>query len=182
MKGYARRRTGATRTHAGPSKIRGSTFGNHVRIFQENLNIFKQWRNTDFSPDNQPPDAVQAQLQQNEKTDCQRSLVFRDIDARLHNISPVLPGTCEWVFELPLFQKWYDHTERDNGLLWIKGNPGTGNSTLMKHIFQHLQSQETYVIAAYCFNARGAELEKTPLGMLRSLLFQVIINEPCLYD
>ncbi|OPB44877.1 hypothetical protein A0O28_0090150 [Trichoderma guizhouense] len=114
--------------------------------------------------------------------DCRHSLSFCDIDARLHNISPVQPGTCEWVFEMPLFRGWYDRIEHDNGLLWVKGNPGTGKSTLMKHILEHCQTKEDYVIAAYFFNARGTELEQTPLGMLRSLLFQLLEHEPSYYD
>ncbi|KAL6788666.1 ankyrin repeat-containing domain protein [Trichoderma sp. SZMC 28012] len=114
--------------------------------------------------------------------DCRRSLSFCDIDARLHNILPVEPGTCEWIFEIPLFRRWYDRIEHDNGLLWVKGNPGTGKSTLMKHILQGCQTKEDYVIAAYFFNARGAKLEQTPLGMLRSLLFQLLEHEPLYYD
>ncbi|KAL5089253.1 hypothetical protein Trisim1_005816 [Trichoderma cf. simile WF8] len=182
MKDYRRRRTGVTRTQAGTATINGSTFGNHIRIIQGNLNIFRSGKNTGFSSDNESSETVQAQLEEKEKTDCLRSLVFRDIDARLHDISPVQPGTCEWIFEMLLFQKWYDHSEPDNGLLWIKGNPGTGKSTLTKHIFQYCQAKEEYVIAAYFFNARGTKLEQTPLGMLRSLLFQLLKNMPCLYD
>ncbi|KAM0512676.1 hypothetical protein ACHAPE_008701, partial [Trichoderma viride] len=102
------------------------------------------------------------------------------MDARLQNISLVQPGTCEWFFESSLFQKWYDRSEHDNGFLWIKGNPGTGKSTLVKRIFEYCQSKEDYIIAAFFFNARGAELEKTPLGMLRSLLFQLFEHESSL--
>lgn len=46
----------------------------------------------------------------------------------------------------------------------------------MKYIFK--QSKETlfknHVIAAYFFNARGTDLEKTPIGMLRSLVYQLV--------
>ncbi|KAL6799444.1 ankyrin repeat-containing domain protein [Trichoderma sp. SZMC 28013] len=83
---------------------------------------------------------------------------------------------------MPLFRRWYDRIEHDNGLLWIKGNPGTGKSTLMKHILEHCQTKEDYVVASYFFNARGDELEQTPLGMLRSLLFQLLDHEPLYYD
>ncbi|KAL6799445.1 hypothetical protein GGI42DRAFT_327614 [Trichoderma sp. SZMC 28013] len=41
MKGYPRRRTGATRIRARSANINGSTFGNHVRILQGDLNIFR---------------------------------------------------------------------------------------------------------------------------------------------
>ncbi|KAL6814495.1 ankyrin repeat-containing domain protein [Trichoderma sp. SZMC 28015] len=182
MKIHARRRTGATRVRTRSANISGSSFGHHVRILQGNLNIFKDWGNRAFSPSDKPSAAVQAQLEEKEKMDCRHSLSFCDIDARLHNILPVQPGTCEWIFEMPLFRRWYDPSEHDNGLLWVKGNPGTGKSTLMKHILEHCQTKEDYVIAAYFFNARGAELEQTPLGMLRSLLFQLLEQEPLYYD
>ncbi|KAL7907746.1 ankyrin repeat-containing domain protein [Trichoderma velutinum] len=129
-----------------------------------------------------PSGSVQVQLEEKEKIECRRSLSFREIDTRLQNVSPVQPGTCEWVFEMSLFREWYNRIENNNGLLWIKGNPGTGKSTLMKHIFEYCQTKKDYAIAAYFFNARGAELEQTPLGMLRSLLFQMLKHEPCLYD
>ncbi|KAL9489362.1 hypothetical protein ACSS6W_001639 [Trichoderma asperelloides] len=107
---------------------------------------------------------------------------YIDIDARVQNISPPQPGTCEWFFKTTQFQQWYSHSEHNNTLLWIKGNPGTGKSTLTKRILEYCQDKENYIIAAYFFNARGAELEKTPLGMLRSLLYQLLEHEPSLYN
>jgi hypothetical protein len=77
-----------------------------------------------------------------------------------------------------VFQHWRNRhdLQNNNGLLWIKGKPGAGKSTLMKYILK--QSKETFfkdqVIAAYFFNARGTDLEKTPIGMLRSLVYQLI--------
>ncbi|KAL6693803.1 ankyrin repeat-containing domain protein [Trichoderma pleuroticola] len=182
MKRYARRRTGTTRIRARSTNINSSTFRHHIRILQGNINIFRDWGNRAFSPSDKPSAAVQAQLEEKEKTDCRQSLSFRDLDARLQNISPVQPGTCEWFFETSQFLDWYDGTKHGHEFLWIKGNPGTGKSTLVKRIFEYCQTKQDYVIAAYFFNARGAELEKTPLGMLRSLLFHLLQHEPSLYD
>jgi ankyrin repeat protein len=53
----------------------------------------------------------------------------------------------------------------------------------MKHTL--LYCQETlrdHVIAAYFFNARGSMLEKTLLGMLRSLLYQLLKHYPLLFE
>ena len=53
----------------------------------------------------------------------------------------------------------------------------------MKHAL--LYCQETFkdhLIAAYFFNARGNILEKTPLGMLRSLLYQLLDQDPLLCE
>jgi ankyrin repeat protein len=52
----------------------------------------------------------------------------------------------------------------------------------MKHTLAHCQDVfNDHIIAAHFFNARGDSLEKTPLGMLRSLLFQLVEKEPAIY-
>jgi NACHT domain/Ankyrin repeats (3 copies) len=72
-----------------------------------------------------------------------------------------------------------DDLESYNGVLWIKGKPGAGKSTLMKHALLHYQeSFPNHAIAAYFFNARGDALEKSPLGMFRSLLYQLLEENP----
>ncbi|KAF3313963.1 hypothetical protein TWF173_005555 [Orbilia oligospora] len=88
-------------------------------------------------------------------------------------------NTCNWLFKTPQFRRWEDRTniETFNGVLWIKGKPGTGKSTLMKHALEHCRTASKfkgYSIVAYFFNARGTNLEKTCLGMLRSLVCQLI--------
>lgn len=113
-----------------------------------------------------------------EKEECGRSLSFRNIDARYQDISIAHRHTCSWFLETKAFQQWRDGHDllNNNGILWIKGKPGAGKSTLMKYTLK--QSRETYfkdhIIAAYFFNARGTDLEKTPIGMLRSLVYQLI--------
>jgi hypothetical protein len=67
-------------------------------------------------------------------------------------------------------------------VLWIKGKPGAGKSTLMKYALR--KSRELFkdhVIASYFFNARGTDLEKTPLGMFRSIVYQLIEKDSSAY-
>jgi hypothetical protein len=53
----------------------------------------------------------------------------------------------------------------------------------MKHTLYHCRSMRpSHIIAAYFFNARGDPLEKTPLGMLRSLVLQLLGKEPSIYE
>src|SRR5271155_4343944 len=53
----------------------------------------------------------------------------------------------------------------------------------MKHALQHCRKRyENYSIAAFFFNARGDLLEKTPLGMLRSILHQLLDIIPQLFS
>lgn len=118
--------------------------------------------------------------------DCLRSLSFEYMDERKEDISLAHPETCDWFFKTSQFQQWYrrDNLENHNAVLWIKGHPGTGKSTLMKHTLGHLEKQlsETHVIAAHFFNARGDDSEQTPLSMLRSLLYQLLEKEPSIYE
>ena len=53
----------------------------------------------------------------------------------------------------------------------------------MKHTLDHCREIfKDHIIAAYFFNARGSTLEKTPLGMLRSLLYQLLEQDSVLYE
>jgi hypothetical protein len=68
-------------------------------------------------------------------------------------------------------------------VLCIKGKPGAGKSTLMKHTLAHCKEIfPDHLIAAYFFNARGGPLEKTPLGMLRSIVYQFIKQDDALLE
>ena len=61
----------------------------------------------------------------------------------------------------------------------FKGKPGLGKSTLMKQAVQRTKNSlpcSCTLILYYYFNARGSELEKTLLGLFRSLLHQLVWN------
>ena len=124
---------------------------------------------------------VQVTYPENTKTTCLQSLSFPNIDSRRHNITSAHQNTCDWLFATAQFQQWQnrDDLESYNGVLWIKGKPGAGKSTLVKHALLHYQeSFPGHAIAAYFFNARGDALEKSPLGMFRSLLYQLLEDNP----
>lgn len=82
-------------------------------------------------------------------------------------------------------QRWQGRRDLSthNEVLWIKGKPGAGMSTLMKHSLEYFQNAfQNHVIAACFFNARGDRLEKSSLGMLRSLSYQLVDQNPLLYE
>ncbi|KID95803.1 Ankyrin repeat-containing domain protein, partial [Metarhizium majus ARSEF 297] len=68
-------------------------------------------------------------------------------------------------------------------LIVLSGNEGarepTGRAWRRRHAVQQVQSREktAATIAAFYFNARGAPLERTPLGFSRSLLHQIISQD-----
>ncbi|CAG8905492.1 unnamed protein product [Penicillium egyptiacum] len=104
-----------------------------------------------------------------------RSLAFPQMLDRRDNIEPCHTNTCKWILELEKYQSWRN---KSRGLLWIKGKPGAGKSTLM--VFLHdrlkiLQDDSQGIRLDFFFTARGTEMQRTPLGMLRSLLNQLLI-------
>ncbi|KAI1620006.1 hypothetical protein EDD37DRAFT_569847, partial [Exophiala viscosa] len=114
-------------------------------------------------------------------TDCLKSLSFAEIGARKANIDEPSPQTCEWLFHDRRYQRWNSIDGRgefkDDNFLWIKGKPGSGKSTLLKRIAQeHEQNAHTNgtLCLSFFFNARGALLEKSTLGLYRTLLFQLL--------
>ncbi|CAG8215959.1 unnamed protein product [Penicillium olsonii] len=92
---------------------------------------------------------------------------------RRENVEPHHANTCQWILDLEKYQYW---SSESRGLLWIKGKPGAGKSTLM--VFLHgklksLQNGNHGIHLDFFFTARGTEMQRTPLGMLRSLLNQI---------
>ena len=63
------------------------------------------------------------------------------------------------------------------GFLWIKGNPGTGKSTLMKLLFEdfklNAKGDPSQITLSFFFLARGTVEEKSTTGLYRSLLHQL---------
>ena len=112
--------------------------------------------------------------------DCLESLAFEELESREINIENASESTCSWVLHHQCFQRW---REQHRSLLWIKGKPGSGKSTLIKHISQNINVENTKNPAAaftlsFFFHARGSDLQKTRLGLFRSLLYQTLDNFP----
>ncbi|CAG8074305.1 unnamed protein product [Penicillium salamii] len=97
---------------------------------------------------------------------------------RRDNIELCHTNTCKWILELEEYQSW---KSQSHGLLWIKGKPGSGKSTLMVFLHDKLQRSQDdspSIRLDFFFTARGTEMQRTPLGMLRSLLNQIFERDP----
>ncbi|PLN78250.1 ankyrin repeat-containing domain protein [Aspergillus taichungensis] len=106
------------------------------------------------------------------------STAFPTMHQRRDNVSKPHTDTCKWIVELEEYQHW---VKASRGLLWIKGKPGAGKSTLMAFLYQQIIETGTVkqgIALEFFFNARGDELQHTPLGMLRSLLNQLYRQDP----
>jgi len=104
------------------------------------------------------------------------SLRFGQLDARQRSIRTAHTETCRWVLQVQEYLDWlrWSKVGQHHGLLWIKGNPGTGKSTLMKFaLAEARRSMKETAIISFFFHARGASLEKSTVGMYRSLLVQL---------
>ncbi|KAI8630554.1 ankyrin repeat-containing domain protein [Xylariaceae sp. FL1651] len=111
--------------------------------------------------------------------DCLKSLAFFGMDSRSKNIDSAAQGTCEWLLRHEIYRSW---VAGDRGLLWIKGKPGSGKSTLLRYILDNVavasNMGDNALVLPFFFHGRGAELQKTPLGLFRSLLHQLLSWAP----
>lgn len=111
-----------------------------------------------------------------------KCLQFERMSSRHSNIKPAHLKTCEWLLQHHDYLAWKDPEEFSNhrGFLWINGKPGAGKSTLMKFIYTRVEveASSNAAIVSFFFNARGDSLEKSTMGMYRSLLFQILAKLP----
>ena len=104
---------------------------------------------------------------------CLQSLAFPEITYRRQEADRAYSHTCEWVLRHESYTAWIG---KERELLWIKGKPGAGKSTLMAFIYRALQ-ENTFskqgLSLDFFFHGRGTALQKTPIGMFRSLIHQL---------
>ena len=111
--------------------------------------------------------------------DCLKSLAFPEMNHRFNDIESAARGTCEWLLRHEKYNSW---AARDQGLFWIKGKPGSGKSTLLRHALDNVQKSSGFgekdLVLSFFFHGRGNELQKSPLGLFRSLLHQILSRVP----
>lgn len=103
---------------------------------------------------------------------------------RDNDIEHAVQGTCEWLLKHGTYINW---ATSNRSLLWIKGKPGAGKSTLLKYALGKqrdiLSAGGNDLVMSFFFHARGDDLQKTPLGFLRSILHQILKQTPeALFD
>ncbi|EUC47766.1 hypothetical protein COCMIDRAFT_58713, partial [Bipolaris oryzae ATCC 44560] len=123
------------------------------------------------------------------------SLYFKSMKTRHSNVASAHAQTFDWVFRPPSqksrhsrppvhFLDWLTHK---NGIFWVSGKPGSGKSTLMKHICGHRRTRQTLklwakgercITAKYFFWSAGSTMQKSLKGLLQSLLFDIFKQCP----
>jgi hypothetical protein len=114
------------------------------------------------------------------------ALYFPALSDRHDDIDAAFNNTFGWVFarESGLSQ-WL--SGRNDHFYWVNGKPGSGKSTLMKHLCHNQYTQKCLedwaqgtqlIVTRFFFNDRGASMQKSLFGLLRTLLHQIISAFP----
>ncbi|CAG8269634.1 unnamed protein product [Penicillium nalgiovense] len=85
-----------------------------------------------------------------------------------------LAGTGKWLTSTTTYQQW--HKGDENGLLWVKGIPGSGKSVLAASIISRLQEGDVPVI--FFFFRQIIDANHQPASALRDWLCQLLDYSP----
>ena len=136
--------------------------------------------------------AAEEKLAKQAQTQIRRILWFRRLEERKSDIKSACPTTFDWAFESWQNFKWGNlaHWLADGtGIYLLHGKPGSGKSTLMKHIYTHEKmplllerwaGHLRCVTADFFFYAMGTDEQKSMDGLRRSLLYQILEAIPSL--
>jgi hypothetical protein len=118
------------------------------------------------------------------------------MDERYQTVEEAADVTFQWLYEESSDQTSSKQTPyypfrgwlaSGNGIFHISGKPGSGKSTLMKFICNHPQTkrelrkwsgEKTLVFASFFFWKPGTSMQKSLLGLVRSLLYRVLCQCP----
>ena len=110
-------------------------------------------------------------------------LAFAEISDRRQKIKKAHQDTFEWIFEPGNTTGFAEWLQTGDGIFWISGKPASGKSTLMKFVtdeerLQILLKKWTgnfpLVVASFWFWAGGTPLQKSLVGLYRTLLLQML--------
>ncbi|EXJ58764.1 hypothetical protein A1O7_06194 [Cladophialophora yegresii CBS 114405] len=126
------------------------------------------------------------------------SLSFCDMVSRQGRIREAHEGTYGWILApcdttdngLSDFHSWLAAPAPDHGLFWISGKPGSGKSTLMRYLDDHLKpasctnwlSGYGLFICRYFLWNPGRGLQRSFQGLLQALLHQLLWNHQWLIE
>jgi hypothetical protein len=149
--------------------------------------------------------AIEMQLRHEVTKDLLNMLAFESIGDRLEGIDEAHENTFGWIFQpLPRnptveeteSQPWANFTKwlaEQSGLYWINGKAASGKSTLMKYILAHPDTSRhlnrwaastdpagapRLRFASFFFWASGTREQRSQSGLLRSILYELLIQEP----
>lgn len=124
---------------------------------------------------------------QDVETSILETLRFSTMTDRLEEVSEAHQSTFKWIFEPPEdMQSWSCFTswlKTGAGIYWINGKAGSGKSTLMRYIYDHPITRRDLAewaaptplsMAGFFFWNSGTKDQRSQLGLLRALLYEVL--------
>lgn len=87
-----------------------------------------------------------------------------------------LPGTGSWLTSSETYKEWL-HGENE-GILWIKGIPGSGKSVIAAHLVDSLTRLHPGRPVLYFFFRQIIDANHEPAALLRDWLDQILIFSP----
>jgi hypothetical protein len=87
-------------------------------------------------------------------------------------------GTCQWLFEVPVFITWSDAPE--NNVVWYNGEPGVGKSILCAALLAHLTELgcscgQDFKTVCFFFTYNDPH-QREPITAIRSLSLQLLTH------
>ncbi|KAK5128754.1 hypothetical protein LTR85_000087 [Meristemomyces frigidus] len=125
------------------------------------------------------------------------SLAFPEMYQRRDSIREAQLGTLDWVYDMmpddgkPRWANFGTWLRKDTSVYWICGRAASGKSTLMAHIVHDHRTTEALQVwsqghqlcmPSVYFWRPGSELQKSNIGLLRSLLYQMCAALPATID
>ncbi|KAF9697426.1 hypothetical protein EKO04_004561 [Ascochyta lentis] len=117
-------------------------------------------------------------------------LFFTRKDDRFEDIAVAHQQTFQWALEDTTPADWPSLVEwlrESSSVYWIAGKAGSGKSILMKYLYQDSRMSEALknwagekrlIILDFYFWNSGAGIQKSQEGLFRSLLWQVLDQDP----
>ena len=116
------------------------------------------------------------------------SLYFPEMNSRQEEIKEAHKRTFNWLFdesgeELGPWSNYTEWLRTGQGTYWISGKAGSGKSTLMNMLYHDERTMDylkawteprQLITANFFFWKAGTEMQRTHLGLLRSLLYQLL--------
>lgn len=115
------------------------------------------------------------------------SLKFPDMNGRFNGIVPAESETFSWILSSNSeqnedleegAQSFVDWLLSDEKIYWISGKAGSGKSTIMKYIVEHLQEQDLLkdkdsILLFHFFLISGNPLQRNMHGLFGNILRQL---------
>jgi len=110
-------------------------------------------------------------------------LTFAEIDDRREQVEEAHEKTFGWIFEEEHESRFADWLRSGDGIYWVHGKPASGKSTLLKFITREPRLHTLLEIwtagipltfASFWFWVSGSPLQRSLVGLLRTLLHQML--------